>query len=160
MAKQAPKATHVSSIKMRIKRQKNSNYSVSLINSHKNKITSDNTSSDTCLPDQSTSEQYKTRGEISEASAIAEECINNKHLLLDWGLTFNLRRLGRNISISSWTDTKENSAYKETKYKLSLYRKRSYRISISGKIPGIEINIPSKELPGRSKIKYKLTLRR
>ena len=155
MTKQSPKAIHVSSIKMKIKRQKNSNYSVSLINNHKNKITSD-----TYLPDQSTSEQYKTRGEIPKASARAKRCIDNEHLLQDWGLTFNLRRLGRNISISSWTDTKGNSAHKETKYKLSLYRKRSSRISISGKIPGIKISIPSKELPGRSKIKYKLTLKR
>ena len=120
MTKQPPKTMHVSSIKMKIKREKNSDtYSVSIIDSHKSKSTSDNSSSDTCLttsPKRSTPEQYKTRGEIPKTSTIAGKCIDNKYLLQDWGLTFNLRQLGRNISISSWTDTKENSAYKETKY--------------------------------------------
>ena len=156
----------MSSIKMKIKREKNSStYSVSIIdnNSHKSKSTPDNASSDTCLiasPKRSTPEQYKTKGEIPKTSTIAGECIDNKYLLQDWGLTFNLKQSGRNISISSWIDPKENSAYKETKYKLSLYRKRSYKINMCGEIPGREIYIPNKELPGRSKIKYKLTLKR
>ena len=151
---------------MKIKREKNSNtYSASIIdnNGQISKSTPDNTSSDTCLiasPKRSTLKQYKTKGKVSKTSTIVGNCIDNKYLLQDWGLTFNLKQSGRNISISSWIDPKENSAYKKTKYKLSLYRKRSYKINICGEIPGIEIYIPNKELPGRSKTKHKLTLKR
>ena len=91
---------------------------------------------------------------------IIGNCIDNKYLLQDWRLTFNLKQSGRNIYISSRIDHKENSAYKKTKYKLSLYRKRSYKINICREIPGIEMYIPNKEFPDRSKIKHKLTLKK
>ena len=151
---------------MKIKREeKNNIYSVSIIddNIHKSKNNPDKIISDSCPtapPEKSAHEKLKTKGEIPQISTMVGNCMDNKSLLQDWGLTFNLKRSGRNISISSWIDPKEDSAYKKTRYKLSLYRKRTYKINICGEIPGVNISIPNRELPGRSKIKYKLTLKR